>query len=1072
MIQRQFPSWQSGAINAELWRRWTTMASSRQESYVSRATVAQNQAQTQAHPSLPAPHHSAPQPSGSSLSAEDDLKAGREYYFSTQMGSLRAKHPTYSHQLLLDNISTAWSSLPRTHREWFNKQALSQKQQQPQLAPLDNARAVGPSGTRSIPSLSSIAPPPPPSVVPGMLPDQAQPFPSVQSRVAALREEAKVTLSTALAIAKPVVDKNGMVVVRTSTRLSIPEQAYMESKARLAPYPNVAHLDPCRKDLNRGRTWWINKYTDGLLRLLSGTSEQQIRQQLGVEWETCLTMGDRLRTDDMARIEEAKLALARERNSLNEVMLQRATKRARTYGASTSATAPNSAQKGPASASATSPPVSGYEVFAKEMEGRLRKRNPGASAASLKSVIQRRWEAMSETHRAVYATMALDKAKSGSGTVASSTSTSTSAVSASTSTAATSRKYDGFEYYLNTEGLNVRRKHPEYSYDQVVEATKRQWDALTSTARSHYSNKAFAAAQHPLDKGIFTWLEDTFKSVAKDKAPVSSTPAAQNYSASSSSSSEPPQHGGFEFWLKFEERKFRDKNPGLTYEETVTALKKTWDGMTRMARRIYEDMAAKAKVNADITVKPTASQAPPSSSSAATASMIGDCGQSDSPSEYGRYDGFTWFLNSEGVDYKKQDPNVAYSDLITAMYARWCGMDGIERSKFEKVAGTLKQSAEGREMFNRLREAYSLPPGQDPREQLAAARCRSPSDAGRYDGFTWFYNSVGVSLKKQNPDIGYDEHRTEIYSQWSGLKAMQRREYEKVTYTLRQSAQGRALFNRLREAFDLPPERDPRSWFPSPPPDAATATTATSIMTREDWERKYDGWSFYLNTAGTLHCDRRTSYDSVVAKMKARWKSMSAVERLAYEDGAKAARMSGRRQVTFNNLRIACGLPEEPIPLPPAHGAPRVPTSLSATATASTASSSAPSSDASRSITWEAWAHKYGGFNWFLNTWGYAFKQENRELDYELVVTITESRWERMTHEERRDFEDKAKRMRVNVAGRRMFNKLRELCGLPEEPDIPEPSKTVPPRTPFSEHMARQWLQSSSSFTVLLAHTT
>ncbi|MCV5191758.1 hypothetical protein OFC03_30905, partial [Escherichia coli] len=82
-------------------------------------------------------------------------------------------------------------------------------------------------------------------------------------------------------------------------------------------------------------------------------------------------------------------------------------------------------------------------------------------------------------------------------------------------------------------------------------------DALTSTARSNYSNKAFAAAQHPLDKGIFTWLEDTFKRVAKDKATVSSAPAAQNYSASSSSSSGPPQHGGFEFWLKFEERKFR-----------------------------------------------------------------------------------------------------------------------------------------------------------------------------------------------------------------------------------------------------------------------------------------------------------------------------------------------------------------------------------------------------------------------------------------------------------------------------------------------------------------------------------
>ncbi|MCV5148410.1 hypothetical protein OFB99_27565, partial [Escherichia coli] len=75
------------------------------------------------------------------------------------------------------------------------------------------------------------------------------------------------------------------------------------------------------------------------------------------------------------------------------------------------------------------------------------------------------------------------------------------------------------------------------------------------------------------------WLEDTFKRVAKDKATVSSAPAAQNYSASSSSSSGPPQHGGFEFWLKFEERKFRDKNPGLTYEETVTALRKTWDGM-------------------------------------------------------------------------------------------------------------------------------------------------------------------------------------------------------------------------------------------------------------------------------------------------------------------------------------------------------------------------------------------------------------------------------------------------------------------------------------------------------------
>ncbi|KAJ4384357.1 hypothetical protein N0V85_008381 [Neurospora sp. IMI 360204] len=691
-------------------------------------------------------------------------------------------------------------------------------------------------------------------------------------------------------------------------------------------------------------------------------------------------------------------------------------KRTLTTGKRPSATTATSAT---ASASATSPPVSAYEVFATELEGRLRKTNPSASAASLKSVMQRRWEAMSEMHRAVYATMALDEAKSRSGTVA--PTTSTPAAPASTSTASTSRKYNGFEYYLNTEGLTVRRRNPVYSHDQVVEATKRQWDALNSTERSNYSNKAFAAAQHPLDKGVFTWLEESFKRANKGKATVASTPAAPSYNASTSSSSGGGQADGFGFWLKFEERKFREKNPSFTHEEAVAALKKTWDGMTQMARGIYEDMAAKS-----------------------------------TPKEGIQHTGYDWFLASEGCDLKKSNPDISYASVVATMKARWDTLGIAEKRKFEGVAETLRSSSEGRKMFNRLREAFGLPPHRGPPSEIpptsssaaAASRSRSPSDAGRYDGFTWFLNSAGVDLKKRNPGMGYDEHRTKMYSQWGGLKATQRREYEKVAVTLRQSAEGRAMFNRLREEFGLPPERDPLSYSPGPPPATATATTATASssttssnasrsITREEWERRYDGFNFYLNTEGRDLVSKHKSYDSIVAAIKAKWEGISAHERSTWERLAESWRNNDRsRKEGFNQLRMMLKLPLEPdIPPPPV--------------TATTASSSTPSSNVSGGITWEAWAEKYDGFTWFLNTRGYDLKQKNRELDYDLVLTIAEGWWERITAEERREFEDKAKMMRTSLGGRRMFNKLRRLCGLPEEPDVPQPAKTVTPRTPF-----------------------
>ncbi|KAK1779519.1 hypothetical protein QBC45DRAFT_135786 [Copromyces sp. CBS 386.78] len=873
VIQTMFPSWQSDAIDAELRRRWTMMLISLVEGYVNRATAAQNQAQTQPGPSLPAPFHSAHQPSGPSSSTENDLKAGWEYYFSTQMGFLRAKHPTYSYQLLVNTVRQQWSSMPREHREWFNKQALTQKQQQPQLPPLNNRRAVGLSRAQSIPSLSSIVPPPPLGAVEGMLKGQSQHFPSLEARVAALREEAKVTPTTALAIKKPVVDRHGMVFVRESTQVSIPEKDYMESKARLAPYPDVAHLDPCRKQLDRGRAWWVDKYNHSLCRVLPGKSAQEITQKLGAEWETCLGVVDRLMTDDLARIEDAKSGRASAYNTLNAIMSRKPNKRARTskWGStrmmalsgpgamddpplsssddedpaflqrgevtSTSMTgrrpSASTAVFAAAPASVASPPVSGYEAFVKEIEPRLRKTNPGASAANLKSVLQRRWEAMSEKHRAVYADEA---AKSGSGNIA--PSTSTPAAPPSTSTASTSRTYDGFGYYLNTQGLNIRRIFPQYSYDQVVDATKRQWDALHPAEKSNYSNKAFAAAQHPIDKGIFTRLEAHFYKANRGKATVSSTPAAPSYNASSSSSSRDDQADGFGFWLRFEERKFKQKNPGLTHEQAVVALKFQWDGMTQMARGIYEDMAAKENAKANMTAKPTASQTPSSSGSLA-----------------------------------------------------W--------------------------------EAW----------------------AQKYDGFNWFLNSKGCDLKQGN---------------------------------------------------------------------------------------------------------RALDYDVIVTTMKARWQSMITEERREFEDKAKMMRSSlgGRRM--FSKLLRLCGLPEEPdVPPPRANdNAHQKPTSSSTT---TTTASSIPSSNTSSSLTWEAWAQKYDGFNWFLNSRGYDYKQKSRDADfnYDQVVKIMELQWKHMSDWERREFEDKAKILRTNLGGRQMFSRLRRLCGLPEEPDVPQPAKTVKPRTPF-----------------------
>ncbi|KAK3395327.1 hypothetical protein B0T20DRAFT_418463 [Sordaria brevicollis] len=876
VIQRQFPSWNSDSILAELRRRWTAMPIDLVESYVSKATMVQNQPQAHYRPSLPAPVLAAPQHAGPGLTPDDDLKAGREYYISTQMGSLRAQYPTHSHQLLLNTVLPAWNALPRSHREWFNKQALTQKQQQPQLAPIATSGARGLSRNQSIPSLSSIAPPPPPSAATTM------PLNFFEGRLAVMREEARVKPTTAFAIAKPSVDRNGMVIVRMSstTQVSIPEQDYMESKARLAPYPDVAHLDPCRKELERGRTWWINRFKDDFLRLnyIPGKSEQQIKQLLGEEWATSLTRADRLRTDDLGQIEDAKSGVARTHRVINESMMSRqAKKRARTsYGVSArwlesneteseeenpvswkprgikstsmaskrpSATSATSAT---ASSSVASPPVSGYEVFAKELEAKLRKSHPSASAENLRAVIQNRWESMSESHRAVYATMAIDKAKSGSGTVASSSYTS---AAPSTNRASSTRKYDGFELYLNTDGFIVKRRYPEYSYAEVVEIMRKRWDAMLPSKRVELNTNASIYARDHARKSVFNALETLFKNEDKGKAKASSTPVAPNTSASTSGPSRPRQAEGFDFWFKFEEKRFKQKNPGLTHEQAVAALRKQWDDMSHVAQLMYKEMAAKANAdtNNTSTPKPTASQTPSRSSSTPT---IATASSSSTP----------------------------------------------------------------------------------------------------------------------NP-------------------------------------------------------------------------SASGSITREEWERKYDGFNFYLNTEGRKLVEPPTTYDSIVYAMRGKWDGLSAKERASWEKLAKSWRSYEKsRKEGFNELRRALKMPLEPdIPPPP----------VTTTTTTAATATSATSSKASGGITWEEWAKKYDGLAWYINTEGYKYKQKHRDLfDYDTIVKIMEDQWKRMTTFEREDYESQAKKHRTSYGGRQMFSRLRRLCGLPEMADViqpPKPLKNPPP---------------------------
>lgn len=909
VIQRQFPSWNSDSILAELRRRWTAMPIDLVESYVNKATAVLNQPQAHCHPSFPAPFDSAPQHAGPSLTADDDLKAGREYYISTQMGSLRAQHPTYSHQLLLNTVLPAWNALPRSHREWFNKQALTQKQQQPQLPPLDNTRTMGSSRTQSIPSLSSITPPPPPAAAIQM------PLTFFEGRLAVMREEAKVKPTTAFAIAKPAVDRHGMVIVRmgSTTQVSIPENDYRESKARLAPYPDVAHLDPCRKQLERGRTWWINKFKDDFLRLqyLPGKSEQQISELLGAEWESSLGMSDRLRTDDLGQIEDAKSGKARDQNtlsaqdrsSLNEFLSGWGNKRARTsYGGSTrrvglsrtQAVGPlvgpstgsnawndpppsSSDEEDPASwkragdilpstrmtgkrpsattaasvmasSSVASAPISGYEVFAEELEAQLRKSHPSASAENLRSVIRKRWESMSESHRAVYATMAIDKAKLGSGTMTSSSST--PAAPSSTSSVSTSRKYDGFELYLNVEGPRVKRQHPEYSYDQVVETMRKRWNAMWPSKRIKWNTDAPVFARDQFKKAVFDELEDMFKNEDKGKATASSKPAAPSTSASTSGSSRARQADGFEFWIKFEERRFKQKNPKLTHEQAVAALRTQWDGMSNVAQLMYKEMAAKANANTNTTAKPTASQTPASS-------------------------------------------------LATAATA------------------------------------------------IAA------------------------------------------------------------------------------------------------PSSAPSSSTAASI-TREEWERKYDGFNFYLNIEGRNLVETHETYDAIVAAMKAKWQELFPHEQASWGMLAESWRDHFRcRKDLFNELRSALLMPLDPdIPPPP---------TITTVAAPEEAITRYPESfKAPKSIRWEDWVKMYDGYAWFLSSQGHDFKQKHLDIDYGVVVEIMESRWKSMDEYERQKYESSARAFRTSWGGRRLFSKLRILCGLPEMPDVVQPAKTpAKPRTPY-----------------------
>ncbi|KAK3362505.1 hypothetical protein B0T25DRAFT_7755 [Lasiosphaeria hispida] len=253
-------------------------------------------------------------------------------------------------------------------------------------------------------------------------------------------------------------------------------------------------------------------------------------------------------------------------------------------------------------------PNAGFNEYFAELEPRLRKTSPNSSVESIRAVLSRRWKAMSDKHRAVYADATAENEKK---TLASGLTGSAATVShaghGGTKATGSCHSDSGFWYYLNSLGPAKKAACPSWSYKRILQEHERLWGNFPEAQRRWYREDAGKLERDPRAASVFY---EALERVCKDNSgPKGDLACGENSAAGAGGSARSKSatvsgpstakatdnlmsDPGFKHYLNQNGPDKKKASPSSSYEAIYNLFARTWVVLSETTRRFHTEQAA------------------------------------------------------------------------------------------------------------------------------------------------------------------------------------------------------------------------------------------------------------------------------------------------------------------------------------------------------------------------------------------------------------------------------------------------------------------------------------------------
>jgi len=373
---------------------------------------------------------------------------------------------------------------------------------------------------------------------------------------------------------------------------------------------------------------------------------------------------------------------------------------------------------------------SGFDFFLNEEGPKLLDDNPRLTKDQISLEMSRKWSRLNRVDRAQYEAKAkivnrnpslhshyskLDNVIEEKQPKASSSRSSSSAVdltasapSDSSSNTSLELRKGAFGACVNSLGVEVFKKNPTWTYEQVFNEISRRWSNMGMYERDCYEAEAKSMECFPDEEHAFyTKLENAIK--AKQSQTTAATSSASRVisrtatSASSSSSSPVPSgtasrgslsgdgKTGFDVCMNTLGIEVFLKNPTWTYDQVRKEISKRWDRMLLHERDSYEEQAENLKKSprdargfySKLQSKIDARQP---NGSASSASSRPSHHTSNSRAISNNRSGLEYFIVKKGHKLLKDHPNFTQQEVLDELTPKWLALSKKEKEVFEAKA--------------------------------------------------------------------------------------------------------------------------------------------------------------------------------------------------------------------------------------------------------------------------------------------------------------------------------------------------------------------------------------------------